>query len=208
VSGCEGIPYDTVGVLLVRRHVHLPDRRALVEQAVRELAEPEALPGLRQLVSLAQAPAENPARLGVREMDDEILVDRQHPFLEPLEQEPQAVAFSLEAAEGAAQLAAHPVEAVGEQPELVGEARAERCLEVAASDRLGRRVQASEAQGDELGEQEPDDDADHARDDSGPERFAVDRVDGLGCLGLPADRHEHLAVVRDRCHEPPSVGRA
>ena len=81
MSGWDGMPTSAVRVLLVRRHVHLPDGRPLVEQSLREVAEPERLPRLRQLVSFPQAPAEDPARLGVREVDDEVLVDREHAFL-------------------------------------------------------------------------------------------------------------------------------
>ena len=163
--GLRGDADDAVRVLLVRRHVHLRDRRALVEQPLGEVAEPEALPRLRQRVSLPQAPAEDPARLGVREVDDEVLVDREHSLVEPLEQEPQPVALGLEAAEAAAQLAAHSLEAVGEEPELVAEAVAQRRLEVALRDRLRRGGQPAQAQSDELREQEADDDADHAGDD-------------------------------------------
>ena len=97
-------------------------------------------------------------------MDDEILVDREHSLVQPLEQEPQPVALGLEAAEPAAQLAAHPFEAVREQPELVAEAVAERRLEVALRDRFRRGRQPAQTQRDELGEEEPDDDADHACD--------------------------------------------
>jgi hypothetical protein len=80
--------YDPVRVLLVRCHVHLCDRSPLAEQALRELAQPEARPGLRQRVSLPQSPAEDPARLGVREVHHEVLVDREHALVQPLEEEP------------------------------------------------------------------------------------------------------------------------
>ena len=76
-------------------------------------------------------------------MDDEVLVDREHPFLQPLEQEAQAVALGLEAAEGAPQLPAHPVEVVREQAELVAEPVAERSLEVALGDALRRGAEAA-----------------------------------------------------------------
>ena len=45
--GLGGDADDAVRVLLVRRHVHLGHGRPLVEEALGELAEPEALPGLR-----------------------------------------------------------------------------------------------------------------------------------------------------------------
>ncbi len=186
--------------------MHLRDRSPLVEQAVGERAEIEAVPRLRQGVSLAQAAAEDPARLGVREVDDEILVDREHSLVQPFEQEPQPVALGLDAAEGAAQLPAHPVEVVCKQTELVPEAVAQRGLEVAVRDALGGSTQPAEAEGDELREEQSDDHADHARDDPRPERLAVDRVDRLGRGRLRADRHEHLAVIRDRRYERPAVG--
>jgi len=128
--GLGGDADDGVRVLLVRRHVHLRDGCPLVEQTVGELAQSEALPRLGQRVALREAAAEQPARLGVREVHDEILVDREHSLVQALEQEPQPVALRLDALEGAAQLAAHPVEVLGEHAELVSEAVAERRLEV------------------------------------------------------------------------------
>ena len=198
---------QAVRMLLVRCHVHLRDRGPLVKQSLGELAQSEGLPGLRQRVSLAEAPAEDPARLGVREVHDEVLVDRQDSFLEPLEQDLEAVALGLDAAERAAQLAAHAVEALDEQAELVAEVVAERRLEVAVGEGLGGRAEPAQPQGDQLREQEADDDADHARDHARAERLAVDRVDRLGGGGLLADRHEHRAVVRDRRDVHASVRR-
>src|SRR5581483_10130256 len=121
--------------------------------------------------------AEQAPRLGVRVVDDEILVDRQDALVEALEQKLEAIALGLEPAEGAAQLPAHPVKALRERPELVAEAVAERRLEVSLRDRLRGDAQPAQAQGDELREEEPDDDADHAGDHAGPQRLAVDGVD-------------------------------
>src|SRR5207244_4182897 len=125
-----------------------------------------SLPGLRQLVSLAQTAPEQPARLSVREVDDEILVDREHAFVEPLEQQPQPVALRLDAAERAAQLTAHPVEVLDQQAELVAEVVAQRSLEVAVRDRFRRSAQPPQPQRDELSEEQADDDADHAGDNA------------------------------------------
>ena len=83
---------------------------------------------------------------------------------------------------------------------------AERRLEVAVRDRLGGRAQSAQAEGDELREQEPDDDADHAGDHACSQRLAVDRVDRLCGGRLPADGDEHAAVVGDCGHEHASVG--
>ena len=200
--GLGGDADDAVCVLLVGCHVHLRDGRPFVEQPRGELAELEALPRLGQRVSLSHAAAEQPARLGVREVDDEILVDRE----QPLEQEPQTVALRLEAPEGPSQLAAHAFEAVGEGAELVAEAVAQRRLEVSVRDRLGGRAQAAQPQGDELREQEAHDDADHSGDDARPERLAVDRVDRRGHVRAPADCDECLTAIRNGRHERPSVG--
>ena len=95
-------PGDAVRVLLVRRDVHLRHGRPPVEQPLRELAEREALPRLGQLVSLPHTAAEQSAGLGVREVDDEVLVDREHSLVQPLEEEPQTVALGFDAPEGAA----------------------------------------------------------------------------------------------------------
>jgi len=141
-------------------------------------------------------------------VNDEILVDREDSFVQPFEQELQAVALRLDAAERAAELAPHPVEVVGEQTELVPEAVAQRGLEVAVGDALGGDTEPAQAEGNELREKQADDHADHAGDDPGPERLAVDRVDRLGRGRLRADRHEHLAVIRDRRYERPAVGRS
>ena len=135
--GLGGDADDAVRVLLVGCHVHLRDGRPFVEQPRGELAELEALPRLRQRVSLSDPAAEQSARLGVRKVDDEILVDRQHSLVQPFEEELQAVALGLDTSEGAAQLAAHPVEALREGAELVPEEVAERRLEVALGDCLG-----------------------------------------------------------------------
>jgi hypothetical protein len=85
--------------------------------------------------------AQSVSGLGVREVDDEILVDREHALVQPLQQQAEPVALGLEAPERAAQLAAHPVEVEREQSELVAEAVVERRLEVAVGDRLGGRAQ-------------------------------------------------------------------
>ena len=146
------------------------------------------MPRLGQRVSLLHAAAEQTARLRVREVDDQVLIDREHPLVQAFEQEPQPVALRLDAAEGAAQLATHPVEVLRECAELVAEAVMERRLEVSVRDRLGRRAEAAQTQRDELSEQESDDDADHAGDHARPERFAVHRVDRLGRGRLLADR--------------------
>ena len=67
---------------VVGRHVHMGRRRALPEQRLRELAEAEAGPRLGQRVSFREPAAEQPPRLGVRVVDDEILVDREHSFMQ------------------------------------------------------------------------------------------------------------------------------
>src|SRR5439155_23058041 len=127
---------DAVRVVLVGGHVHVRGRRTLLEERLRELAEPEAGPRLGERVPLRNPATEQPPRLGVRVVDDEILVDGDDSLVETLEQQLEAVALGLESSERAAQLPSHPVEAQGEQAELVAEAVAERCLEVAARNGL------------------------------------------------------------------------
>ena len=188
---------DAVRVVLVGRHVHVGGRRALLEERLRELAEAEAGPRLGQRVSLREPSAEQPPRLGVRVVDDEILVDREHSLVQALEQQLQSVALGLEAPERAAELAPHPVEALREQAELVAEAVVQRRLEVAARDRLRRDGQPPQPQRDQLREEEADDDADHAGDHACAERLAVDGVDRFGDVGEPRDRDERRAAVRD-----------
>ena len=110
----------------------------------------------------------------------------------------QPVALALDAPERAAQLASHPVEALRERAELVAEAVAQRRLEVAARDRLRRARQAAQPQRDQLREQEPDEDADHAGDDAGAQRLVVDGADRLG-------RRRPVAEGNER---PPRYGSA
>ncbi len=195
--GLRRDPDDAVRVVLVGRDVDVRRRRALLEEGLRELAEPEAGPRLGQRVSFREPAAEQPPRLGVRVVDDEILVDREHSFVQALEEELETVALGLEPAERAAELPPHPVEALCEQTELVAEAVAHRRLEVATRDRLRRDGQPPQPQRDQLREEEPDDDADHAGDHARAERLAVDGVDRLGDVGEPHDRDERVAVVRD-----------
>ncbi len=204
--GLGGDADDAVRVLLVGRDVHLRRRRLLVEESLGEVAQAECRPRLGERVALAQAAAEQPPRLGVREVDDEVLVDREDALVQALEQEPQTVALRLDATEGAPQLATHPVEVLREHAELVAEVVTQRRLEVAVRDRLGGRAQATQPQRDQLGEEEADDDADHAGDHACPQCLAVDGVDCLRDVGSPADRHERLAAIGDGGHEDASVG--
>ena len=139
--------------LLVGRDVRLRERRVRLEEPLDELAQREPVPRLRQRVALGEPPAEQAPRLGVREVDDEILVDGDDALVQPLEQQRSRSRSALDAAERAAQLAAHPLEAVRERAELVAEAVAERRLEVAERERLGGDREPAQPQRDQLREQ-------------------------------------------------------
>ena len=164
------------------------------------------MPRLGQRVSDGEPAAEQPARLGVREVDDEILVDRQDSLLQPLEQEAKTIALGLEAPERAAQLPPHPVEVVASRPNSSRNRYVSGVSKSPLGDSLRRRAEAAQAQCDQLREEEPDDDPDDACDHACAERLAVDRVDRFGRRRLPADGDEHSAVVRNRGVERPSVG--
>ncbi len=197
--------------LVVGADVRLRERAVRLEQPLDELAQREALPRLRQRVALGEAAAEQPPRLGVREVHDELLVDGDDALVQPLEQHAQPVALALDAAERAAQLPAHALEVVRERAELVAEAVVERRLEVAERERLGREREPAQPQRDQLREHEPDEDADQAGDHAGAQCLVADDADRRGDVGPRAERDERAepgAAQRQADDEDAAVRRA
>ncbi len=74
------------GLFLARGHVRLRERRAGVEEPLGEVAQREAAPRVGQGVALGEPPAEQTPRLGVREIDDELVVDGDDTLVQALEQ--------------------------------------------------------------------------------------------------------------------------
>ena len=134
-----------------------------------------------------------------------------HALVQPLEQHPQPVALALDAAEGAAQLAAHPFEVVRERAELVAEAVVERRLEVAERERLRRDREAAQPECDQLREHESDEHADQAGDHAGAQRLVVDEADRRRDVGARAEHDERAepgAAQRHAGDEDAPVRRA
>ena len=90
VSGWDGMPTTPYAWFSSGVTCTCAGAERSLEEALRELAEAEAGPRLGQRVSLREPAAEEPPRLGVREVDDEILVDREHSLVEALEQQAAA----------------------------------------------------------------------------------------------------------------------
>ena len=122
--------------LLVGPHVRLRERRPGVEEARSKFAQRERRPRLGQLVALGEAHAEHAPRLGIGELHDELLVDGDDAFVQPLEQHAEPVALALDMPERTPKLPPHAVEALRERAELVAELVADGTLEVAGGNRL------------------------------------------------------------------------
>src|SRR2546423_1236128 len=93
-TSCSNVARSTGSACGVRGPVRLRECGARIDQPLRELAEREAVPRIRQGVALVQ-PAEEPAGLRVREVHDELVVHGQDALVQALEQDAQPVALTL-----------------------------------------------------------------------------------------------------------------
>ena len=201
-------PGDPVGVLLVRRHVHLRHGRPLVEEALGELAQPEALPRVRQRVPFASLPPSSRRASAFAKWTTRSWSIVSTPSCSRSSSSCSRSRSASRRRNERRSWRRIRSKLWASSAELVAEPVVERGLEVAVRDRLGGRAQTTQPQRDQLREQEPDDDADHAGDHARPERLAVDGVDRRRNVRPLADRDERPAPVGDRGHERPAVRRS
>jgi hypothetical protein len=164
-------PGDRIRALLVRRHTRLGDPGAGTEEAGCEPSERQLRPGLRKPLAGGQR-GNHVRRRSIGELDVQLGVDCDHPLLQLVEEQPQAVSLGLEARERAPQAFAHPVDRRGELAELVAEPRSQLRLEAPALDLRGRARDPSQPHRD----QNRDEKAGKRADQDRPQRRFDDRA--------------------------------